>query len=87
MDWAAIDHRDTYKSQLKKYFIKGFLCIFPITILMGSGYAACIIDREESHTDPLRSIKQLQIDYRNPSLFLSYGQMVSQGLLPIICVF
>lgn len=46
MDCTAIYHGDTYKSQLKKYFIRFF---FFLTTLIYSGYTLYIIDRVESH--------------------------------------
>lgn len=49
MDCAAIHHGDTYKSQLKKYFIRFF---FFWTILIYSGYTVCVIDWAESHAGP-----------------------------------
>lgn len=86
MDCAAIYHGDTYKSQLKKYFIRFFFfCGYFFLNNFDLFWLHSPYNRL-SRISPgsLRSIKQLQIYYRNPSLLLTCSQMGARSRLPII---
>lgn len=72
MDCTAIYHGDTYKSQLKKYFIRFFFFFNHVDLF----WLHSLYNRQ-SRISPgcLNLIKQLQIYDRNPSLLATCNQM------------